>query len=190
MANGAPGATQRAASKFISFENFEQLNTQEARNSLNESELAWVENLQPLASNDWTTVPGIAASIASFSRTVNVVFFGAINVAGSGLTDFAIVFTTSGACFAVSIPNGAGTLIANDGTFSLAPDVTTWQQERFLFNDSICGYASWDGTTFARQGGVSANIQLTNGGSGYTTAPTVTIGGGSGSGATAVATIG
>ena len=52
-----PGGDQRSQSKFIVFENFEKMNTQSIRQSLSEKELAWLENLQPIAGNNLTTVP-------------------------------------------------------------------------------------------------------------------------------------
>ena len=76
-----------------------------------------------------------------------------------------------------------------DGTFSMQPDVTTWQASRLLIADSKAGYSTFDGTLFVGQGGVSPNITVTNGGSGYGVAPTVTISGGSGTGATAHAVV-
>ncbi|HEX8838355.1 MAG TPA: hypothetical protein VF748_15535 [Candidatus Acidoferrum sp.] len=181
----APGQTQRAASKFIIFENFEKLNTQEARQALKESEFSWVENLQPVASNNWATVPGPAASRITLGVTFTELFFGVLN----GI-DYVVGFTTAGGGYAMNLANAAITQFAQNGTFSQSPDMTSWEGERFLFNDSVAGYCSWDGTTFTRQGGVSQNIVLTNGGSGYTSVPLVAITGGSGSGATAAATIG
>ncbi|HEX8838363.1 MAG TPA: hypothetical protein VF748_15575 [Candidatus Acidoferrum sp.] len=190
----APGQTQRAASKFIIFENFKRLNTAEVRQGLQESEFAWVENLQPIADNNWTTVPGPATPFTAISQTISSMFYGVLNG-----TDYAVAFTTTGAGFAIS-SNGTTIQFAPNGTFSTVgqvvngftsggPDMTSWEGTRFLFNDCISGYCSWDGTTFTRQGGISANIDLINGGSGYTTAPAVSISGGSGSGGTATATI-
>jgi len=183
----APGNAQRAASKFMIFENFEKLNTAELRTGLKEAELAWVENLQPIASNNWATVPGPGSQLTSIGgQTILYLYFGVIN----GI-DYVVAFTTTGAGYAIK-SDGTVIQFAPNGTFSTnpGPDMTTWQQERFLFNDSVAGYSTWDGTTFTRQGGVAPNIAITNGGSGYTSAPSVTISGGSGSGAAAVAAIG
>src|SRR5215831_19492690 len=98
MAGAGVGEMQRAASKFILFENFEKLNTQELRTSLKESELAWAENIQPLASNNWNTVPGTSASLATIGQTTNLMFYGVIN----GI-DYAVVFTTAGSCYALRL---------------------------------------------------------------------------------------
>jgi hypothetical protein len=178
-----PGQTQRAASKYIVFENFEKMNTQSVRQALSEKELAWLENLQPIAPNNLTTVPGPAVSISSISETITAQYY-----ANLGTSDYIISFTSAGSGWATNIANGASARFAPPSTFT-NPDLTVWESQYVIINDPTASYCAWNGTLFVHQGGVSPNIVLTNGGSGYTTVPTVTISGGSGSGATAVATI-
>jgi hypothetical protein len=179
-----PGQAQRAESKFIVFEQFEKMNTQSVRQALSEKELAWLENLQPIAGNNLTTVPAPAAAISTISETINLQYY-----ANLGTVDYIISFTTVGSGWATNIATSASTRFASPGTFT-DPDLTTWQSQYVLFNDMTSGYSVWNGTVFVRQGGVSPNLILTNGGSNYTSAPTVAITGGSGHGATATATIG
>jgi len=181
----APGAAQRAAQKFIVFENFEKMNTQSVRQALSEKELAWLENLQPIAPNNLTTVPGpLAPLIANIGKVVLSMFYAAI-----GSVDYLIAFTTSGAAFGINIATGVANQFAPDGTFSGAPDLTTWQASRVVINDSVAGYCTWDGTVFVKQGGVAPFFGVSAGGSGYSSPPPVTISGGSGTGATAVAVL-
>lgn len=106
-----------------------------------------------------------------------------------GGVDYFIAFSVSGAGYAINIETGGVGQFAPDGTFSLSPDVTTWQASRILINDSIAGYCTFDGNIFVVEGGVSPNITVTAEGSGYGTPPTVTISGGSGVGATAVSVV-
>jgi hypothetical protein len=180
-----PGQTQRAAQKFIVFENFEKMNTQSVRQALSEKELAWLENLQPIAGNNLTTVPGpVSPSLTSISETITSQFF-----ANLGLIDYIISFTSVGGGWATNIATGVSQEFAPAGTFT-DPDMTVWQSQYVLINDRTSGYSAWNGTVFVRQGGVSPNLVLLTGGSNFTSIPTVTITGGSGSGATAVATIG
>lgn len=180
-----PGGDQRSQSKFIVFENFEKMNTQSLRQALSEKELAWLENLQPIAPNNLTAVPApAAAALATLAENSQLMFYADI-----GGTDYIIVFTTVGAAFAVNVGTGSATKFANDGTFSSAPDLTTWQASRVLINDATAGYCTYDGTLFVKQGGVSPNLILLSGGSGYTSPPPVTISGGSGTGATATSSI-
>jgi hypothetical protein len=179
-----PGQVQRKDSKFIVFEQFEKMNTQSVRQALSEKELAWDENLQPIAPNNLTTVPAIGMTLTSISETIYKQFFA--NLIG---TDYIISFTTVGSAWATNLATATSTRFAPPGTFT-NPDATTWVSNLVLFNDPTTAYCMWNGSVFVRQGGVSPLVGLTNGGSGYTSVPTVSITGGSGSGATAVATIG
>jgi hypothetical protein len=176
-----PGARQRSSGKFIVFENFEKVNTQDLRQGLAEKQLALAENLQPLAGNNWTTVPApLSPALGTILETAQSMFYA--DIAG---TDYLIVFTTAGAAFAVNAATGFFNQFANDGTFGSAPDMTVWTASRVLINDSVAGYCTFDGTVFTKQGGVSPVIAVTSGGAGYASAPAVTISGGSGTGATA-----
>jgi hypothetical protein len=180
-----PGGQQRDQQKFIVFEGFEKMNTQSVRQALSEKELAWLENLQPIAPNNLAAVPApAAAALATISENISLMFYAALNG-----VDYFVAFTTAGSGYLINIATGAVNHFAPDGTFSSQPDVTTWQASRLLIADSIAGYATFDGTLYVSQGGVSPNITVTNGGSGYGSPPTVTISGGSGTGATAVAVV-
>jgi hypothetical protein len=180
-----PGGGQRSQSKFIVFENFEKMNTQAIRQSLSEKELAWLENLQPIAGNNLTVVPApAAAALATIGETISTMFYA--DLMG---VDYFVAFTTTGSGYLINIATGNVNHFAPDNTFSSQPDVTTWQASRLLIADSKAGYTTFDGSLFVGQGGVSPNITVTNGGSGYGTAPSVTISGGSGHGATAHAVV-
>lgn len=179
----APGQTQRSASKFIVFENFEKMNTQSVRQALSEKELAWLENLQPIAGNNLTTVPAPLPALTTISETITSQYY-----ANLGTVDYIVSFTSVGSGWATNIATAVSTRFASPGTFS-NPDMTVWQSQYILFNDPTVGYSAWNGSIFSHSGGVSPILIITNGGTGYTSVPTVTISGGSGSGATAVATI-
>src|SRR6266403_1470598 len=115
-----PGQTQRAAQKFIVFEQFEKMNTQSVRQALNEKELAWDENLQPIAPNNLTTVPGPAASLTIIGETITSQFF-----ANLGTIDYIISFTSVGGGWATNVATAVSTQFAPPGTFS-DPDMTVW----------------------------------------------------------------
>jgi hypothetical protein len=179
-----PGQAQRATSKFIVFEQFEKMNTQSVRQALSEKELAWLENLQPISGNNLVTVAAPGAQLTAISETITEQFYANI-----GTVDYIISFTSVGSGWATNIATSVSTRFAAPGTFS-KPDMTVWQSQVILINDPTSGYSTWTGTVFVRQGGVSPIVTISNFGSGYTSAPTVSISGGSGSGATAVASIG
>jgi len=78
-------------------------------------------------------------------------------------------------------------------TTNAAPsfNVSQWENTYLLISDSYKGYFTWDGTDLVNVGSLTA-IGITNGGGGYTEAPTVTISAPNQTGgiqATAVATV-
>jgi hypothetical protein len=182
--DGGPGAAQRASSKFIVFGGIEKINTRAARDALPENEAAWLENLQPIAANNLVTVPAPLPALATLVNESAAELFGA-NI---GAVDYIIAFTAAGAGIAVNAQSGMQITFAPDGTFS-NPDMTVYASQRILIMDPVAGYATWDGSVFVQAGGVSPNISVTAGGSGYFSPPSVTISGGTGTGATAHALV-
>lgn len=182
-----PGGEQRSQTKFIVFENFEKMDTQSSRLGLSEKSLAFIENLQFISPNTLVTVPASAvAAFATITENFVLGFFASI-----GGNDYVFGFTSQGSGYFINLATGNVGQFAPDNTFSANPDLTVWQASRVLINDSIAGYCTFDGSVFVQQGGVSPNIVVTNGGTGYSPSspPSVTISGGSGSGATAVAIV-
>jgi hypothetical protein len=173
----SPQATsQIGPSQFVVFDAFEKMNTKVARQNLPPKQVAWMENLQPIAANDLQTVPGAATTLATLvGKTVARQF-----PANIGANDYVIQFNTDGSAIAVNANTGAQTVIAGAGKFSTTPDMTVFSSARILIMDATSGYATWDGTLFVGSGGVSPNINVTAGGSGYTSAPAVSFTGGAG----------
>ena len=170
-------SSQIGPSQFVIFDSFEKMNTKVARQNLPAKQVAWMENLQPIAPNDLQTVPGAAASLTTGMNFGSPVTrkFGA-NIGG---VDYIFIFGTNGALSAVNAVTGAAVLVAPIGTFSTTPDMTTFASSRILIMDPTKGYATWDGTLFVGSGGISPKFNIT-GGSGYTSAPAVTFTGGAG----------
>jgi hypothetical protein len=175
-----PQQQAAAGHKFIVFNNFETMDTQNTRYDLARERLAWLENLQPIGRNRLQTVPAPLAALATLTgETVQKFFYANYNN-----TDYIIAFTASGAGYQVNASTGAFVKFANAGTFT-NPDMTQWQSARILIADPTAGYSTWDGTAFVTAGGVSPVFTVTAGGSGYTGGATAAITGGSGGGATA-----
>lgn len=191
---GIPNLPQGPKSQFAIFENFSQgMNVQAARQGLDKRAAAWMENFQPVAANRLAVVPGPEPAMATLSITVARsfdVYFNNQNYYVAFGTDGSLwVVPVSGAVFQIATA-GTPVQVAPSGTFSpTGGDVATWLSKRLLITDSQSGYCTWDGTVFVEQGGVSPNIVVTAGGSGYVNGATVAISGGSGSGATAFATV-
>lgn len=165
----------------IGFSKLEGMNTQSSRYDLPENKAAWMENLQPIGPNNLLCVPAPAAPIQNIAgENITEQFYAYLN----GI-DYIICFCASGAGYAIQVSNGNQTTIAPAGTFSGFGDATTWDLSILLIADQVVGYSAWNGTVFVKQGGVSPNIEVTDGGSGYTSGAAASITGGSGSGAAA-----
>lgn len=172
----------------IGFTQFDGISTQYQRQDMPIKKAAWLENLQPIGANDLICTPAAKAAIASLasrSETITRMFY----FNSGATTDYILCFCVSGAGYSVTNPAGTISKFANAGTFSTDPDVTNWETQRVLIADSQAGYYTYDGSVAVGQGGVSPNIEVTAGGSGYTTGATAVISGGSGSGATAAVTV-
>lgn len=180
-----PPAPPAQTGKVIAFDKFAKMNTQSARQNLQEQEAGWIENLQPIAPNNLKVVPGAAPALTTISgKTVSREF-----PANYGGTDYVIFFAIDGSATQVNALTGAQVTIAGPGTFSTVPDMTVYSSARLLIMDATSGYATWDGTLFVGSGGISPNIQVTAGGT-YAATPAVSFSGGAGSGATAHAVMG
>jgi hypothetical protein len=167
-----PGTEQRSQQHFLIFDRFKGVNTQSARTGLPNDQAAWLENLQPLAENKLQIVPAPLPPATTITlENIVLEFYAAMNG-----QDWIILFTEAGGGFYYNVSTGVSGQFAPDGTFSTAPDCTTWQASRILINDSIAGYCTWDGVNlFVQAGGVSPNMQITNGGANYGSPPPVSI---------------
>ena len=161
------------------------MNTQVARQNLPDNQAAWMENLQPIAPNLLRAVPASSPVLSTISSKTTTVQF-LVNVGG---IDYDLFFATDGSLTAVNANTGAQTSVAAPGTFSNAPDATMFDGSRILIMDATSGYATWDGILFVKKGGLSPNIHVTAGGTGYSSPPSISFSGGSGSGATATAVV-
>lgn len=183
-----PGSIKFQDKDVIVFNQMDGMSTQSQRQDLPEKKAAWMENLQPIAPNNIVCTPAAKAALASLaadSETISKMFY--FNFGQS--FDYIVCFCVSGAAYTVTNPGGTIVKFADAGTFSLTPDTTQWGTERILIADSKAGYYTYDGTVAVGVGGISPNIQVTAGGTGYTSGATVGFSGGSGSGATATATV-
>jgi hypothetical protein len=150
--------------------NFKGLNTKANRTAIDESEFSWLENAMPVGYANLKIVSGYANLTATFSNVATSFFSASVN-----LVDYLIGFESNGAAEAINLATGTKITIASAGTFSSSGiNITEWKNDRILISDPDKGYYTWDGSHLVSIGSVGA-IYITNGGSGYTSAPTVTI---------------
>jgi hypothetical protein len=189
MPEGSLTGTQVATKNYLVFNEFETMDTQATRIGIEPTRLAWCENLQILNRHELAAVPGPAPPFASPGGATQKMWYGFI--AG---VDAIIMFRADGSMVAVTSAPSTITL-AGPGTFS-NPDVVVWQASVILVADPTAGYVAFSVSptapgvpVFSHGGTLSPSIKIVNGGTGYSTPPTVAINGGSGSGATAATTL-
>jgi len=158
-----------------SLRDFKGVNTQAARTVIGDDQFAWLENVMPVGFGNMPAVPGPSAALATWTGTAYHIRAVTLN----GI-DYEMVFTTSGALYAVNLANNAVTTVAAAATLSGAKsEVAQWQNTAAVIIDAN-GYFTWDGTTFTRQNGTIQSLTIGTIGTGYTTAPALAITGGGG----------
>ena len=156
--------------------NFKGLNTKANRTAIEEAEFSWIENAMPVGFGNIKIVKaqtkvttGAGANIAA-ANTVT-----ALESANLNGSDFLLSFEDNGRAEFVNITSSSKGNVAPAGTFSNA-NVTTAQynDERIIIGDPSKGLFNWDGANLVSIGSVGT-IGITNPGSGYVSAPAVTI---------------
>lgn len=172
------------------FEQFEGINTQTTRPGVDDKNMAWCDGWMPIAPRKLRTLPDVGTPI-DFSALTTISFFGFANV---GSTPYCIVILVDGSIYAVNTTTYGKTLVSGPGTILNASRLNVGlsqygAQYVMIVSKQTNGYFLWDGTTFFKAGGLGPGVTITNGGSSYTSAPDVAASGGSGSGATFLATV-
>ena len=150
--------------------NFRGINTKNNRTAIDDTEFAWLENIQPIGYGNLKALPAPENQSVTFGDTVSQVF--SVNINNK---DYILAFEDDGRCEFVDLDTNSLGNVAVTGTFSNAGmRVSQWKSERALIVDPDKGYFTWDGTNLINVGSVGF-IGLISGGAGYTEAPAVII---------------
>jgi len=161
---------------FAVYKNFKGLNTKANRTAIDEEEFSWIENAMPIGFGNIKIVP---AQVTVKDGGNNAISFGntvtTLTNTNLGLFDYLLAFQQDGRAQYVIIDTGVVGNVGVTGTFS-SSNVSTaqWKNEEVFIGDPNKGLFSWNGTDLLNVGGVG-RIGLTARGSGYTSAPAVTI---------------
>lgn len=194
----AAGQTPQSSSERFLFENWGTLNTKAKRPSIEDEEFAWNENFMPLGNGNLRTLwdNGTAIYTTTPPRTILEAF--SYNLAA---TQYFAVFLDNGTAVQVlaGAPHTVTTISSTANTFrcsgTFTPGCAQWGSKYLLIvvDHSVLGdsngYFIWDGTSLFGPGTLQPQATITNAGTGYTSAPTVAISGGSGTGAVITATV-
>jgi hypothetical protein len=155
---------------------FKGLNTKANRTAIDTEEFAWIENAMPIGSGNIKIIPAQTTVKDSGNASVsfaNVVTY--LTSANLGLSDYIIGFENNGRAEYFKIDSATKGNVATTGTFSNTGVTSAqYKNERIIIGDPNKGLASWDGNNVVHIGSVGI-IGITNPGSGYLTAPSVTI---------------
>jgi len=157
---------------------FKGLNTKANRTAIDESEFSWLENAQPIGYGNIKILPNSSATLNASNVAVtfsnDVIYLTSCNI---NISDYVVAFLSDGSAQYFDIENSTKGNVAPAGTFSnVGINTAQWNNDRMLILDPDKGYSTWDGNNVVTVGSVGS-IGITNGGSGYNTAPTVIISG-------------
>jgi len=169
-------ATAEQKKSYAVVKAFKGLNTKANRTAIDTEEFAWIENAMPIGSGNikitpaQTTVKDSGNAAVSFGNTVT--FLTSSNL---GLSDYILAFENNGRAEYFKIDSATKGNVAVAGTFSNSGVTTAqYKNERIIIGDPNKGLSSWDGNSVVNIGSVGI-IGITNPGSGYLSAPSVTI---------------
>ena len=156
--------------------NFKGLNTKANRTAIDEEEFSWIENAMPIGFGNIKIVQ--AQSTVKDSGNAAVSFGNVVSTLEScnlGLSDYILAFEANGRGEYFKIDSATKGNVAITGTFSSANVSTAqWKNEFVFIGDPDKGLFTWNGTDLLSIGSVGS-VGITNKGSGYTSAPAVTI---------------
>jgi len=158
------------------YKNFKGLNTKANRTAIDEEEFSWIENAMPIGFGNvkitpaQSTVKDSGNAAVSFGNTVT-----SLESCNLGLSDYILAFEVDGRGEYYKLDTLTKGNVAVTGTFSSANvSIAQWKNEEVFIGDPDKGLFTWNGTDLLAVGGVG-QIGLTNRGTGYTSAPAVTI---------------
>lgn len=178
------------------FEGFDGLNTKPLRPGIEDTQMYWCDGWMPLGKKNLRTLYDVGDALFTAAGALTILNMGFGN-AGHSHEDahtpdpICVVVLSDGSIIEVDVDTGTEVTIAAAGTIT-ASDVGYGQfgnQFIILVADQTDGYFLWDSTTFYFSGSIAPTVTVTNVGSGYTSVPTVTASGGSGSGSSFTAVV-
>lgn len=183
---------------FLEFAGFDGIDTKPPRAGVARNKAAWSNNLMPLGANNLAAIPDCSPDAFYTApdglTIIHYDFFG-IQPNNIGIGPCLVAFLSDGSAIQVAIDTSAQTTIAPASTFAppagVLPAVRQFGVQYLLIvtEQSLNAYWIWDGNILYGPGTIGPEVDLTDVGSSYTTAPTIALVGGSGTGAAFTATV-
>lgn len=158
--------------RFFELEKFGSLNTQAARQSIEENEFSWLENMMPIGDGNLRALYSNGSSIYTTAAGTTVIYKFFYNI---GSSNYVAVFQSDGSAVQLNLATLGTTTIGSAGTFyngTSLPAASQFGNSGLVIVGVVTGsdYWAWDGTTLYAAG--SASPSWLNGGT-PTTMPSV-----------------
>jgi hypothetical protein len=183
--------------KELSLTQFGGLNVQSPRYAIADNEFSWIENAVSIGPGNISPLPNIGGAILNlvittgdsiaFSYVADLVFPITPAATLPPVIPYLVAVSVTGRMYSVNLVSNAVTLLGT-GFDPNSTSAATWNASQILITDSTKGFMAFNGLCLSQNGGLSS-ISVTNPGSGYSSAPSVSFSGGGGSGAAATAYI-
>lgn len=179
------------------FAGFEGIDTTPKRPAVDDRKVPWMTNLFPLGANNIKALPDVGLPFYTAPGGRTIVYFEFFQIQPNGVNNgpLCAVFLDDGSAVQVNVTSLVQVTMAPPGTFAppAGTEIVARQYGTSLLliatEQSNNSYWVWDGTLLYGAGTLSPETDITSGGVGYTSAPTLGFVGGSGSGAAATATV-
>lgn len=129
------------AKKNLVLSDFRGVNLQAIRQSIGDTDAAWIENYLPIGFGNMKVVPGQSSSLATLTgETVYYTYPAAING-----VDYIYAVCISGAAYEVNLTNFNVVTVGPAGTFSSSGvSMAQWENAGVLIIDPVQGYFDWN----------------------------------------------
>lgn len=168
----------------VTWELFNGIDTKTPRPGIKDQEMQWCHGWMPIGPSHLRILPGIGPPIFSIPDGRTIVWFDFGNI---GDTPYAVILLSDGTIVAVNTDTGVDRLILPGGSIHVPNNrigFSQWGSQYLIFTkDQMDGYWLWNGTSTFGSGTFGPIVNVTNGGSNYTSPPAVevkTTGGGGG----------
>lgn len=173
------------------FDTFDGLNTNASRPGIGDKDQFWCDGWCPVDTSSLRTYPGVGTPIYTQPGGKTVVWYDFANL---GATPIMVVLLSDGSLVQVNTITHVTKAISGAGTVSAPSQVgiaiSQWGgQFVIIVANQANGYWIWDGSIFYAAGGIGPPVAVVAGGAGFTSTPSITATGGSGSGISLVPVI-
>ena len=170
------GASPEQKKSYQVIKAFKGVNTKANRTAIDETEFSWLENVQPVGFANMKVVnsrsPVVDNSAANVTFTTASSYLASYNINNQ---DYILNAEADGRIEYFNLTTLTKGNVAAAGTFSgFGVQMTQWKDERVLIIDPAKGYFTWDGSHVVSVGSIGT-VAFSSTGSGYTSAPTITI---------------